>query len=451
MTAPNTGATPPAIVPIANNGPRESAVEAATRDALARIEQTGSAVPQSVNHGTGSQPRIPAGDPDGRGGRFSPDPIAEAGRNVPPADDPAAAPAAAAAPEAGQVDPAAPAAPAGEQQPPAAPAAPEGEQEPAGDEVPENVVTFTNEAGERIADDPALAAQLREVADLTLRGAEVEQALASLDEERAKILEQRALVQHNPVGFVLDTLAGQPQQLEQLVMYLIAHPDVQQHLGERINKVLRDPNERRATFAEMEARRTQAAATVTSVVQEERAVAENLREVRAAVTAMLPATLSPEARDVVYRDMLADIADYADRRDLLTVPVTDLPTLLAARLRVIGVDPTQAAQRVLEASTSSRRRVARFRGAGKPAAAAPARPAAPVPPVAPAPRTGRAFVEGQARRAAVGSMPGGGAGNPGVPGALEAPRNNDGSPMSVEQTIEWHRKRVATGQRVLGV
>lgn len=430
------------IVPLNPAAPQPSAVEQATAAARANIEQHGTAAPAPA-----AQPRVPAGDPDGKGGRFNSDVVKDLGGA--PADP---------APDAGQTPPTPPVPPAGEQPPAPTPkpgegqpapkpgeqAPPEGEVEGEVDE--ERVVRLKNAEGEDIElelDDPVLAAAVREAAEVAQR---IDTIVEQVDTERDEISAERAMIQHNPVGYMLDVLGDDPEQLDEIVLFLASDPAVQKRIAPMLAKVLTDKNVAADTHASHKRRIDDAAATVSRAVEQNRVVAANVREITSALNALVPETLEAGAREVALGDLRREVAEYATRNNLVTLPVHQLPTLLANRLRLLGVDPATAAKRIQSASPV-RHKAARYRGSAAPAGAPPAGS----PPAAPkAKPNGQQFVKGQERRAAAGSIPGAGAGAPGTPGALEAFKNPDGSAMSIEQTIAEHRRRVNSGVRVLG-
>jgi hypothetical protein len=440
--------TPPTLVVTPQTGAAISATEQASRDALQRLAETGSVLPA----GAAPPPapatpvhRIPAGDPDSRGGQFSADPV----RNLPDPNAPApAAPA----------DPAAPAPPAG-QAPPGSPAAPaEGQAAPAAGEAAgeaqadDGTITFALPDGTELAlaaETPEDAERLSVLAELAEVGRDAEQMAAAVEAARA-------LAEVDPAGFMLSHLVQMPpeqriEEAEHLVLYLLSRPSVREALGPKVAKLLNDPNEARIVMAEQNTLRTTRASESQAAIAADREEQQNFRQVQASVDALLPADLAPDVARTIRMDMLRDIKGYAERYRLRTVPVTDLPAILAGRLGYLQIDATEAARRIQAATRSqlaSRRVVARATTARPAAAHAPGAAPAPVTPRPATPRTGTAFVTGQARRQIAGRVPGPGAGSPTVPGTLETlTKNADGTTVGVDEAIRRHRALVAAGQR----
>jgi hypothetical protein len=146
--------------------------------------------------------------------------------------------------------------------------------------------------------------------------------------------------------------------------------------------------------------------------------------------------------------MMMDLKAYAERNNLLTLPVEDIPMLLSRRLTALGADPVAAAKLANEAinrapSRASARGVAPNRVRSAKTGAPTGTPT--VPAARPAtPKTGKAFVASAASRKAV-VVPGSGAGSPTGTSTLTPPRNPDGSKMTIAETTAWHRQRLGKG------
>jgi hypothetical protein len=62
--------------------------------------------------------------------------------------------------------------------------------------------------------------------------------------------------------------------------------------------------------------------------------------------------------------------------------------------------------------------------------------------------TGSEFRTSDQRRRTVAAIPGGGSGSPTTTTSdLTPPRDEHGQPMGIQKTLEWHRARIAKGQR----
>ncbi len=421
------------IVVMPNTGSPVSETSKATAAALERLEKTGSVLPADgvANPGTTTETpirEVPGAQPRSSDGKFG-TPL--------PAD--AAKPAGDAAPAAGP-----------DAEKPAAPA-PEGEGTPeeiaAQEAAQERAVTIALEDGTEVEldlGDPALAATVRSQIEAA-RDAEA----IRLDAEQQinEVLAIRESVQIDPVGFVLRQLADSPAGQDHLALSLITQPEVWERLRPLLEAAISDPAELRTLTAEQKAARAEYREQAQSELRTHEMVRENLGEIRRMCGAM--ATMIPNAtreqQETVYNDMLRDLKEYSDRHRAVTINPDDVPLILARRLTAIGLDPTAAASRALQARAARPSKNGRSTRAATPITS---RPAANAPaPTRQAP-TGTQFVQAAERRKAV-AIPAGGAGSPSVGSDLAPPANADGSPMTIAQTTAWHRAQLAKGKQGL--
>jgi hypothetical protein len=235
----------------------------------------------------------------------------------------------------------------------------------------------------------------------------------------------------DPGGFVLENLSGDLPGQVSLVRNLLANPQVWQQVQREVLS-LDDPAAYRTFAAETQVRRGQEAEARRSELEEERAVRRNYTEVRGAVD-RLAGELPEALRQVATYDMIRDLKTYSERHSLMTLPVQDIPAILAPRLKALGLDPVAVAARLAQAPASTTRSAA--------AAPAPTRTSAQRRPSQP---TGAQLAGASARKRAAGAVPGAGAGSPSA-AAVQPPRNPDGTPMGIRETVEWHRKQRASG------
>jgi hypothetical protein len=330
-------------------------------------------------------------------------------------------------------------APAGDQKPEG-----EGEGTPAGDEAPnELVVSMLDEAGQPVEiefADPAIAARVRETVEIAQEATEM---MANARQQIDDVLMVREAVNTDPVGFVLGEIGRKPAAVEHLVLTLLTGETPEaQALRDKVAKTIADPNELRMTRAEQKAARSEFRETAATEIAASRAVAENLQNVKTAVAAVLPGTYTPDQQRVFYADCLRDLKHYADRHDLDTIPIEDVPMILRNRFTAAGIDPLAAAGVMSAAIQRPARR-------GAPAARKPAVAPGGTPGVKPGAPNGQAFVQSQERRRVAASVPAGGAGSPSGGGELVAPKNPDGSPMGTAQTLAWHREQTQKGRKFL--
>lgn len=290
--------------------------------------------------------------------------------------------------------------------------------------------------------EPEVAERMREIAAVASQAEAIEgQAKKAIEE----MLAVRESFQVDPVGFMYGEIKDNPAAQDHLILSLLTDPEVFKRLGPVIAK-LSDPTEFRTVAAEQKAARGEYKQQAEERIVETRAVQKNLGDIQRALSAILPAEMTPDQQRVLYADMLRDVKQYADRYDLLTINIDDIPVVLGRRLQANGIDPVAAAKLVADAVTRAPRR-----------GAVPARRAAATASAAagttngngtarvPAAKTGSSFVASAERRKAVAAIPAAGAGSPTTVTDLTPPLNPDGSKMTGEQTIAWHRDRVKKG------
>ncbi len=421
-----------------------SSVERASEAARATLAAKGTAVP----------PEPPARNPGngqfvepGRVDTARPVPEPPAGQ-APPAIDPAApkvpaAPPVDETPEAKQAREAAEAAAAAAADPDAVVETPE---EKEARELEERTVLLpgrNNTEYEFVAPDAETANVLRQLKNASLRGEEIAQARAEIEQRGQEFEALETVLEANPTGFVLDRLANAPEQLDHLVLYLATRPEVFARIGAQLRDIATNPVTREMIGVKQENKALNMEREVANVTEERAAVRQNLEDVRTTVMSLIPAEMSEEQAAILFKDSLRDLRDYANRHDLQTLPTRDIPALLAARLTAYGINPVEAAARAADAAT--RRGAAPTR---RPAPASPRVPAAaPAKPAVPAP-TGKQLVMSAKKKGAA-ALPPAGAGSPPATTPMTPPKNADGSSMSIEQRLAWHKQQVAAGSRRL--
>lgn len=408
----------------------ETAVEKASREAHERLEQAGTATP-----GAPARER----NPDGT---FKEAPVAPDARVAKPA------PADGTAPKRG--DPAAPNAEA--PKPEAKPAEGEGEggEAPAEGEDTNVVILPGRNEGDDIemeAETPEAAERLRQLVNGYMRGNEVRQAAEAIIRQQEDIDHEAMVAALDPGGFML-AAAQDGAEIElpdgtkipvtdHVVMFLLSQPEVWDRIGDAVLR-LEDPQERRAVRGDQTSIRNEQTRRLTDEAQTRGQVRQNFSDVQSTLGALLPPDMDPHQQELLYGDCLRDLKEHADRYNLRTLPINEIPVILARRLSAYGVNPVEAAARASESAQRRGRAADRRPAPG----ARTSRSAAPAP-KAPAPR-GEQFVASQRTKARV-STPAGGAGSPQASGPVTAPRKADGSKMSIEETIAWHRGEVKKG------
>ena len=414
---PNTGA------------PVRSATEMASEAALQRLAATGSVLPAAGTPGAPAPAPTAPPAPLPTSGQAPPAPIEGVPAITPPAPGDAA--------------------PAGTEDPNAVPAITDDPAPATEDEL--TVLLPGREGDEEFAfkvETAEAADRLRQLKNGYVRGTALRVAQAEVAQRLEEVEGVRQMVDYDPAGFVMDNvLPENPAAVDHLILYTLTQPEVFNRLAPTLQKLLTDETEFRTVAAEQKAERFQQRETVQTRIHEARAVSANLADIQSTVGAILPSTMSPEAQQLAYADCMRDLKAHADRYNLLTLPVHEIPTLLARRLTALGINPVEAAQRAADAAV-------RNAGAVGPSGKFPA-PRAGTPngsPAAnggtPAPRPGgKTFVTSMERRKEAGSIPPTGAGSPSnAPPAFTA-RKPDGSVMTTEEALAAHRARLAKGIR----
>jgi hypothetical protein len=406
----------PAAAPGGGGGGPNGGDKSATEQASDRARQalgSGQTLEQVGDHHSARQPRDPnSGQFDGKGKAVpaapvdGPAPAAAAVESEKPAEAAATAPPAEAAQEA------APAAEATE-------ATPEGQQEEAAVAVIKLPVFNEGEEPFEIpVGDAETATRLQQVVEMAERGriavAQEQQLLQNIE----ALEEVRAQVEVDPAGYIMDMLPTAPAVVDHLVLFTLSQPEVWARLGKRILE-WEDESTRRIESAEVREERFKVRDELQSDAAIRKEVNRNFVEVQNAVAKLIPATLGADAKRVFYNDALRDLQSYANRNNLRTLNVADIPTLLAARMRAAGIDPLAAA--------------ARAAGGNGAAAAQPNGKQ----------RSGPEILAAQKKKEAAATIAPAGAGTPSNAGLKPPPG------LGIKETTEWHRNQARQGQSVL--
>jgi hypothetical protein len=303
------------------------------------------------------------------------------------------------------------------------------------------------------ADEPTATA-IREWIESSVTAQEAALRLEAAQGQLTRFEEFREECDINPDGVAYDLVSDSPEAASRLVLSILTqNPTLYATLAPKL-AALADPTKRAQTTLDVQREIQDADRLAQGRLAEQRAVRENLADIEVMLAAVVQ-DVDPKLQQRVYQDLRRDVGDYAGRRNLITLPLNQVMQVVAGRLTDLGLDPEASAARATGAlakrggSTPAGRvaprgpvvQVAR-QATPQPAQRTPPRPTVPT-----VKRDGAAFVASAGRRSAVPAIPTGGAGSPGQPAPLVAPRNADGSPMSIEQTTAWHRAEVAKGNR----
>lgn len=464
----NTGGTPTpaAVVPVPASGPKPSAVEQATEAARQRLEAGQSLLPTNTRHdarnpGNGQfteaarldQAREAGSPRAGQGTQTAQTPSADT-QTAPDPQTTADGQGEAETPEETEEQRTAREAAEAARETP--------EQRAAREAIEARSVVLTDNRGQEIEIElPEGTPQ--EVIDTVrmyrngfMRAEEVRMAEQQITERANQLADRQAEIELDPVGFVLDLARDMPeielqdgtsvQIVDHLVLHLLSQPKIWDRLSPKVQALLEDEKELRTVRAETGQQRHAIREEMRTVAEERAVVSRNLQDVQATLGAILPASMPQAQQRLLYDDCLRDLKEYADRHRLLTLPIQDIPAILATRLTAYGVNPAEAATRATE---SAQRRASATRS-GRQSATRPASPSrAPAPPARsaapPAPRNGQRFVASARQRQVLAGLPAAGAGSPSGTPALTPPNNPDGTKMTIEQRVEWHRGQLRKG------
>lgn len=432
---PEGGQAPVQIVPNQPAAPVKSAVAEASdraRAAIASGQSLGDAAPAGGQAPPARVPPVPAGQvppvaPKPGEGQPAPKP----GEAAPPANE---------TPEQKQAREAAAAAAAAAETPEAKQAREAAEalvvEIPMGETDDDTLVIN--------AATPEMAENLREIVEIAVGAQALSEEVESLRGTVAQTEELREYADADPIGFTLDMIGTDLNRAKALTMYLLTQPSLYNAVKEDLAK-LADPKEFKILAGDAREARHTMTEQASERIETSRVVRQNLQDVQATVNAMLPEDLTPAQRQVAYRDCLRDLKDFADSKELVVLPVHQIPAVLANRLAALGIDPEEATARATAAAArkGGSTPTPRFpRASAAPTRTPPARPAAPAPK-----KDGAAFVASAARKKDVAAIPNGGAGSPSNTGGLSAPRDAEGKPLGIKATLEWHRAQRAKGVR----
>lgn len=294
-------------------------------------------------------------------------------------------------------------------------------------------------------DNAEHAEEVRRLVDMAIEGQEALEIVEQVRQTAAQHEELREYADADPIGFTLDMIGTDLERAKALTLFLLTQPSLYNAIKDDIAK-LSDATQFRLVAADARETRHTMAEQANERIETSRVVRQNLQEIQNTVEAMLPQDLSPAQRQVAYRDCLRDLKEYADSKDLLVLPVHEIPTVLRHRLTALGLDPEAAAARAVVATARNGGPTSTPR---LPRAAAPVTRTPPARPVAPAAKKdGAAFVASAARRRDAAAIPGAGAGSPTNGGGVQAPRDKDGKPLGIKDTLAWHRAQRAKGVRL---
>jgi len=375
--------------------PTEQAA-AAVREHMAQGLSLGEAV-EKVGAAQG-QPRVPPGRPEG-------------GQWTTP-EKPLESPVSPEPPEGGQPPaPVAEAPPAAEEgvQPPPEEAPPEPRVFVIDGETPFEIPIEDEETFERLS---ALQTQL----------AETRQRVAGIDAEQAQLMEQfsyiddiDAVMNADPVGYLLQRIDDNPDVVSSIVRTLLVQDGVWERVGREVLS-LDSPERRQIARARIVEERLDATDRVREAVK----VNRNYREIEREVARLTPQHLTAEARAMFAYDALGDLQRHAETNRLRLIPKDKVQEVLQERIGLYASKaPANGSQPPVQEPQPPARKALQGR-----------------------PKTGEQFVAAdRTRRALAGAGAGGG------PGPASGATPPEG--LGLEETFEWHRKQMEQGRAVV--
>lgn len=451
----------PSVVPTPAGGPPLSAVEqasAAAREAIAKGQDPTAGKPDlgNVEDGSGRPVALPKRDPNGTG-KFAADGKREIGEGAPDPrnrslegdvgghdsedDDEELAPGDGSEDEGEDLG--ADEGEEGDGEIEAQDGADEEGGEGEGDEGDENIVILPGRRpGQEFqlqVDDPETAERLRQLTNGYMAGEAVRAAHADIEQKYQQLELAQDTIAEDPAGFWLSNLPQRSDLQAHAALSLLVQPEVWKLVAPRLTKMVSDPSALEAETTKVKVERYEMRDTLRDAAAERREVQRNLQQIQGTLGQLMPTDFSERQQSAFWRDSMTELQRYAEVHDLNTIPVADMPVILARVMQQHGINPVEAAARIGKGGTRSRapqpgERSTPKNGAPKKNGQRP---------------SGKQFVEGQQRRAAAARVAPAGAGAPTTAAALTPPKKADGSAMSVAETTAWHRAQLQKGRNLM--
>lgn len=429
MTVPTTNpapVTPPAApVPPQPQAPTQSATQTAG-DAVRAALASGKTLAEAL------RPEQPRTD----GGQFAP---------ITPEPVPQATPAATSPAEGTEPQEGVEGQPAGDKAADGQPEAPAGEPEAPAEYRVALPGRNENEEFEIVVDSPEAEERLKQLVNGYSRGealkaqrAEIEQTRSQIEQEYHQLAAIQDTLTTDPEGFVTDNLPVESQR--NLALYLLTQPEVWGAVQDIVLQ-LDDPQTLQLVQNKVKADRYETREARRQQVETRARASENARQIRQAVSAIVPEDMEEAQSRLYYRDALRDLQEYAVANNLDAMNPADVPLVIADRLRQYGINPAVAQERLAALVANGGRQQPQGRrstepgsGTPKPAAGSGAASQAPATPA----KTGKEFVARSGARRVVAAVtpPGGGS-----PSNVPTPPPN----QSIAERTEWARKNLKFG------
>lgn len=242
----------------------------------------------------------------------------------------------------------------------AAPAADPSAAEPAGGAPPapagEGEFVEVSFPGRRPGEETVLAFP-KEAEEEAKRLSNKVRAVEKLEAERGVVAreaqmvrETQFIIQNDPIGFVMEQF--NPTLKPDIVRQLLADPQVLAEVAADLELAL-DPSTRENFQLRQQAKRADLREQTRTQLAETRRGQQNAHELRENVLRLVPETWNPEQVSTFMRDALLDLGQYAATARVNRIEPSNIPVILAQRLRAVGLDPVLAATRLLEGAAAS--------------------------------------------------------------------------------------------------
>lgn len=244
-----------------------------------------------------------------------------------------------------------------------------------------------------VTDDPEVAERIRQLSNSYMRRADLDTYKGAVDARAEEVEEQTDLLRIDPFAFNERHLSP-AERWGVAMMTLLSPENWNEATKDLLGRVLNDDNEARSLRSELKAARLEAEKENRNALAEEKQNARQAAVIVDAIKSLAPAIGSVEQRELFINDCRRAVSDYIKQHGT-RIQASDVPVILAARLRVIGRDPETEAAR-LRAESGGRRP----NGASAPA------------PAGRGPLSGPALVKANLAKKAVASVAAPGAGAP---------------------------------------
>lgn len=272
-------------------------------------------------------------------------------------------------------------------------------------------------------DSPEMAERFRQTVNGAMRREQYDAAMQEVETRAQQIEQQETQLMVDPLAVVTDVLSE--EQRDTMILAFLSDERIYERLAPKLES-LHDPLGRRELRVEVREKYSEQRQEAATQVEQNRRVAQNIRQIKAAVNAIVPEHMNGPAADLWRRDALRELSAVTRQHNIQLLDPMQVPTALRARLVASGVDPADAAERIARAVYSGRAngRSAAPGGSGAPRAAAPS--ALPAAPAAGTPTTGTrpvtALKAAHDRRVAAAAPAGAGVGTPSAGGLPQLPQ-----------------------------